>query len=61
MTEHTHKLKQYAQVVGRKCYMYKRPNTRKRTEQDYIAPVFIGIQWLKSKAEAMKFKQSFDA
>jgi hypothetical protein len=58
MIEHTHQLKQYAQVIGRKAYLYKRP-AKKGVR--YAHPVFVGLEWFKNKAEALQFKRDYDA
>ena len=53
----THNLKQYAVIIGTKCYLYKRPKTKR---QGYTSPVFIGVKWFRSKAEAVAFKNKYD-
>lgn len=54
---HTHNLSQYANVIGRKCYLYKRPEKKGKK---YTSPVFVGIEWFKNRAEAWQYKASFD-
>lgn len=58
MIEHTHHLTQYAIPYGRKLQFFKRP---KKKGQSYVSPVPAGEKWFKSKAEALKAKQQYDA
>lgn len=53
----THNLKQYAVIIGTKCYLYKRPKTKR---QGYTSPVFVGVEWFRSKREAANFKATYD-
>lgn len=58
MTQHTHDKKQYAVVIGRKCYLYRRP---KKKGARYVHPLPAGVESFKSKAEAEAFKRVYDA
>lgn len=58
MIQHTHQLEQYAVVIGRKAYLYKR---NKPKAQEYIRPNFIGIKWFRNGEEAKSFKHQYDA
>lgn len=58
MIEHTHNLNQYGVVIGRKVYMYKRPKTKRA---GYVHPVPAGVESFRSKADAVEFKQWYDA
>lgn len=54
----THNLTRWATVIGRKAYLYQRPQGKRN--KSYTSPIFIGIQWFRSKAEAMAFKLEYD-
>lgn len=59
MNQSTHNLKQYAVVIGRRAYLYKR--AKPVTEREYHRPNFVGIKWFRNGVEATKFKHEFDA
>lgn len=55
--QHTSQFEQYAVVIGRKIYKYRRPVL---SGKKYREPRFIGIEWFRSRKDAEAAKSKFD-